>query len=80
MKALVLLAISCCAFQLPAATVNVSNYAQLKAAIDANNSSASGGDVIILAPGTYTITAPIGVGDLGIAIELVKPVTLRSSS
>src|SRR6266545_7796870 len=66
--------------QLSAAIVNVSDYASLRTAILSSNASVSGGDTIVLATGTYTITSPIGVGDPNVAIDIIQPITLKSAN
>jgi len=65
-----------CAY-LGAAVINVSNVASLATAIQ-NENNGAGGDTIVLAPGTYTITSPIGSTDPTLALNLVKPMTLKS--
>jgi parallel beta-helix repeat protein len=65
---------------LSAVTVNVSNVAQLTTAIQ-NENNGAGGDIIVLAPGTYTITSSttIGGGGSGTALFLTSPMTLKST-
>ncbi len=64
--------------QLTAATINVTDVPSLRTAIQ-NENAGSGGDTIVLAAGTYTITSPIGTTDASIALEFLKPMTLKSA-
>jgi parallel beta-helix repeat protein len=59
---------------LNAATVSVSNGAQLQSALN----SANNGDVILLADGTYTVSS--GFYDPTIPYEIRKSITVKSSS
>src|ERR1700722_20080851 len=65
--------------QLTAAVINVTDVPSLRTAIQ-NENAGSGADTIVLAAGTYTITSPIGTTDPSIALELLKPMTLKSAS
>ena len=65
----------CC--HLGAAVINVSNVPSLTTAIQ-NENAGAGGDTIVLAAGTYTITSPIGTTDTSICLYLSKPMTLKS--
>ena len=64
--------------QLTAAVINVTDVPSLRTAVQ-NENAGSGGDTIVLAAGTYTVTSPIGTTDGSIAIELLKPMTLKSA-
>src|SRR5262249_4430862 len=63
--------------QLSAAVINVADVNSLKTAVE-NENAGAGGDTIVLAPGTYTITGPIGSTDASLAIHMTKPMTLKS--
>jgi parallel beta-helix repeat protein len=63
--------------QLSAAIINVTDVNSLRTAIQ-NENSGAGGDTIVLAAGTYTVTSPIGSTDPTIAINLTAPMTLKS--
>lgn len=63
--------------QLSAAVINVSDVPSLATAIQ-NENNGAGGDTIVLAAGTYTITSPIGTTDTSIALETLKSMTLKS--
>ena len=60
-------------------TYNVSNVTQLASYIQTENNGA-GGDTIVLAPGTYSITSTttIGGGGSGVALNLTSPMILKS--
>ena len=61
MRGLALIGVLAVCNQLGAAVVNVSDYTSLRTAIMNANASVSGGDTIVLANGTYTITSPIDI-------------------
>ncbi len=63
---------------LHAQTCNVTDYTSLKNAIQAANAQ-TGCTTILVAAGTYTITSPIGIGDPNVAIDILKPVTVKST-
>ena len=64
--------------QLSATVINVTDVSSLKTAIE-NENAGAGGDTIVLAPGTYTITSPIGSNNNTVAINLTSPMTLKST-